>query len=80
MILIVVVILWRFVVALFDGKLDAVDLMAIEHHERQEKLNHIIKTIKESKDVRDITPLCCELEINLTSDEFAWILEQVKVS
>jgi uncharacterized protein (DUF2344 family) len=67
--------------ALFDGKLDAVDFMAIEYHEkkeRQEKLDYIVKAVLESnEDNFDITPLCRNLKIQLTPDEFNWILEQV---
>ena len=67
--------------ALFDGKLDAVDLMAIEHfekQERQEKLDYIVKAAREAEgDSFDITPLCHNLKIRLTPDEFNWILEQV---
>ena len=67
--------------ALFDGKLDAVDFMAIEYHgkkERQEKLDYIVRAVRESGgDSFDITPLCCNLKIKLTPDEFNWILEQV---
>lgn len=67
--------------ALFDGKLDAVDFMVIEHHEkqeRQEKLDYIVKAAREAEgDSFDITPLCRNLGIKLTTDEFNWILEQV---
>ena len=70
---------------LFDGKLDAVDLMAIEYQEiqkkqaRQDKLNYIVRAVKESdEDNIDITPLCNNLKIKLTPDEFNWILEQVE--
>lgn len=65
--------------ALFDGKLDAVDLMAIEYQERQEKLNYIVQAAREcDEDAFDITPLCRNLKIKLTPDEFNWILEQVQ--
>lgn len=67
--------------ALFDGKLDAVDLMAIEHYEkqeRQEKLDYIVRAARESNESNfDITPLCRNLKIKLTPDEFNWIVEQV---
>ena len=67
--------------ALFDGKLDAVDLMAIEYFEKQErqkKLEYIVKAAREAEgDSFDITPLCRNLKIKLTPDEFNWILEQV---
>ena len=68
--------------ALFDGKLDAIDLMAIEYEqqrkERKEKLNYIVRAVRESNDnTFDITPLCRNLDITLTADEFNWILEQV---
>lgn len=66
---------------LFDGRLDAVDLMAIDYQEkkeRQEKLDYIIRATREAKeDSFDITPLCRNLDIKLTPDEFNWILEQV---
>ena len=66
---------------LFDGKLDAVDLMAIEYYEekkRQEKLDYIVQAVLESDEENfDITPLCCNLKIKLTPAEFNWILEQV---
>ena len=67
--------------ALFDGKLDAVDLMAIEHfeqQERQEKLDYIVRAVRESdEEVVDINPICNNLKIKLTSDGLYWILEQV---
>ena len=67
--------------ALFDGKLDAVDLMAIEHYEkqeRQEKLDYIVRAARENNESNfDITPLCRNLKIKLTPDEFNWIVEQV---
>ena len=66
---------------LFDGKLDAVDLMAIKYYEakdRQEKLEYIVRAAREAEgDSFDITPLCRNLKIKLTPDEFNWILEQV---
>ena len=66
---------------LFDGKLDAVDLMAIEYQEkqeRQEKLDYIVRAAREAEgDSFDITPLCRNLKIKLTPDEFNWILEQI---
>jgi hypothetical protein len=64
-----------------DGKLDVVELMAIDHYEkqeRQEKLNYIVRAAREAEgDSFDITPLCRNLKIRLTPDEFNWILEQV---
>ncbi len=67
---------------LFDGKLDAIDLMAIEYYEkkeRQEKLDYIVRAAREAEgDSFDITPLCHNLKIKLTPDEFNWILEQVQ--
>ena len=68
--------------ALFDGKLDAVDLMAIDYQERkerQEKLNYIVRAARTSNiENFDITPLCRNLKIKLTPDEFNWILEQIQ--
>jgi hypothetical protein len=67
---------------LFDGKLDAIDLMAIDYQEkkeRQEKLEHIVWAIRTSNiENFDITPLCRNMKIKLTPDEFNWILEQVQ--
>lgn len=67
---------------LFDGKLDAIDLMAIEYYEekeRQEKLEYIVRAVRESdEEVVDINPICDNLKIRLTSDELYWILEQVQ--
>lgn len=67
---------------LFDGKLDVVDLMVIDYQEqkeRQEKLGYIVRAVRESDDESfDITPLCRNLKIQLTADEFNWILEQVQ--
>ena len=67
---------------LFDGKLDAVDLMAIDYQEekeRQEKLDYIVQAVRESdEEVVDINPICDNLKIRLTSDELYWILEQVQ--
>ena len=67
---------------LFDGKLDAIDLMAIEYQEkkeRQEKLDYIVRAARETEgDSFDIMPLCRNLKFRLTPDEFNWILEQVQ--
>ena len=67
---------------LFDGKLDAVDLMAIDYQEkqiRQDQLNRIVWAIRASNtETFDITPLCHKLKIKLTPDEFNWILEQIQ--
>ena len=67
---------------LFDGKLDAVDLMAIKHEEeklRQKKLEFLVHTIRECDEgTIDITPLCDNLGIELTAEEFNWIIEQVQ--
>ena len=64
-----------------DGKLDVVELMALNHfekQERQEKLDYIVQAAREAEgDSFDITPLCRNLKIKLTPDEFNWILEQV---
>jgi hypothetical protein len=64
-----------------DGKLDVVELMALDHYEkkaRQEKLDYIVRAAREAEgDSFDITPLCRNLKIKLTPDEFNWILEQV---
>lgn len=66
----------------FDGKLDAMDLMAIEHYEassRKKKLEYIVRAAREAEgDSFDITPLCSNLKIKLAPDEFNWILEQVQ--
>jgi hypothetical protein len=64
-----------------NGKLDVVELMAIDHYEkreRQEKLDYIVQTVLESDEENfDITSLCHSLKIRLTPAEFNWILEQV---
>lgn len=70
---------------LFDGKLDYVDLMVIDYmekqkkkKERQDKLNYIVRAAKEcGESTFNITPLCQNLHITLTADEFNWIVEQV---
>lgn len=68
--------------ALLDGKLDPIDLMAIDYCERQgrqEKLDYIVKAVQESGDSTfDITPLCYNLKIKLTPEEFNWIVEQTQ--
>ena len=38
---------------LFDGKLDAVDLMAIEHEQRQTDLRRVIKYIMKNYSIGD---------------------------
>ena len=67
---------------LFDGKLDAVDFIAIDYQEkkeRQEKLDYIVRAAREAEGGSfDITPLCRNLKIKLSPDEFNWILEQVQ--
>lgn len=63
---------------LFNGKLDAVDLMAIEHYERQEKLQTIVDYVRRSPETNvDISKLCIELDIRLTGEELDWIANQV---
>ena len=67
--------------ALFDGKLDAVDLMAIEYHEkkeRQEKLQAIVTYVRRSHETNvDISNICRELNIRLTGEEMEWIVNQI---
>ena len=68
---------------LFDGKLDAVDLMAIEHQEKQdrkEKLKIVVQWIKKQDTSSvDISDKCYELGLlPLKTGEFDWILKQVQ--
>ena len=63
---------------LFDGKLDAVDLMAIEYEERREKLQAIVNYVRRSPETNvDISGICKELDIRLTGDELDWIVSQI---
>jgi hypothetical protein len=63
---------------LFDGKLDAVDLMAIEYEERREKLQAIVTYVCRSPETNvDISGICKELDIKLTGAELDWIVSQV---
>ena len=63
---------------LFDGKLDAIDLMAIEHEERREKLLAIVDYVRRSPETNvDISGICQELDIRLTGAELDWIVSQV---
>ena len=63
---------------LFDGKLDAIDLMAIEHEERREKLLVIVDYVRRSPDACvDISEICQELGIYLTGAELDWIVSQI---
>ena len=63
---------------LFDGKLDAVDLMAIEYEERREKLLAIVDYVRRSPETNvDISEICQELDIRLTGSELDWIVSQV---
>ena len=63
---------------LFNGKLDAVDLMAIEHEERREKLLAIVDYVRRSPETNcDISEICQELGIYLTGAELDWIASQV---
>ena len=63
---------------LFDGKLDAVDLMAIEYQERREKLQTIVDYVRRSPETNvDISELCIELDIRLTGAELDWIANQI---
>ena len=62
----------------FDGKLDAVELMAIEYYERQEKLQAIVDYVRRSPETNvDISELCIELDIRLTGAELDWIANQI---
>ena len=62
----------------FDGKLDAVDLMAIEYYERQEKLQAIVDYVRRSPETNvDISGICKELDIRLTGAELDWIANQI---
>jgi hypothetical protein len=63
---------------LFDGKLDAVDLMAIEYEERREKLQAIVTYVRRSPETNvDISGICKELDIKLTGAELDWIVNQI---
>ena len=62
----------------FDGKLDAVDLMAIEYEERREKLQAIVTYVRRSPETNvDISEICKELDIRLTGSELDWIVSQI---
>ena len=63
---------------LFDGKLDSVDLMAIEYEERREKLQAIVTYVRRSPETNvDISGICKELDIYLTGEELEWIVNQI---
>jgi hypothetical protein len=63
---------------LFDGKLDAIDLMAIEYEKRREKLLTIVDYVRRSPETNvDISGICQELDIRLTGAELDWIASQV---
>lgn len=66
---------------LFGGESwGTMEFMIMDYEEqasRQEKLDYIVKTIKESDDMVGINGICYKLGITLTTDEFNWILEQV---
>ena len=63
---------------LFDGKLDAIDLMAIEYEERREKLQIIVDYVRRSPETNvDISGICKELDIRLTGSELDWIVSQI---
>ena len=63
---------------LFDGKLDVIDLMAIEHEERREKLLAIVDYVRRSPETNiNISEICQELNIKLTGAEFDWIVKQI---
>ena len=68
---------------LFDGKLDEVDLMAIDYQEKQdrkEKLKIVVQWIKkQDTSTVDISDKCYELGLQpLKAGEFNWILEQIQ--
>ena len=63
---------------MFNGKLDAIDLMAIEYEERREKLLIIVDYVRRSPETNvDISEICQELDIRLTSAELDWIANQI---
>lgn len=63
---------------LFDGKLDAIDLMAIEYEDRREKLQIIVDYVRRSPETNvDISEICKELDIKLTGSELDWIVSQI---
>ena len=66
----------------FNGKIDAMDLVAIEQYEKQERQKKLERIVREIQKCHynniDITPICNKLKIKLTPDEFNWILEQVQ--
>lgn len=63
---------------MFNGKLDAIDLMAIEYEERREKLLIIVDYVRRSSDACvDISEICQELDIYLTSAELDWVVSQI---
>lgn len=65
---------------LFDGKLDAVDLMAIDYcqEERKRKLEQIIDFVFEQDDMFvDIKEICDKLNIKPTTQELSWMQRQI---
>lgn len=65
--------------SLFDGKLDAVDFMAIEYEERQKKIDTIIKYVKNTNAATvDITNICIELDFKPTGEELEYISSKIK--
>lgn len=63
---------------MFNGKLDAIDLMAIEYEERREKLLIIVDYVRRSPETNvDISEICQELDIRLTGAELDWIANQI---
>ena len=60
------------------GRPDLLTLMAVDYEDRQEKLQAIVDYVQESTETNvDISNICKKLDIQLTRDEFNWIVEQV---
>ena len=61
------------------GGLGVVEMMALDYFSRREKMETIVKEVKASKEsCVNINPICKRLSIELTPEEFNWIVEQVK--
>lgn len=62
-----------------DGRLDPIDLMAIDHCERRKKLEKIVAAARASNEsVFDISDLCVQLKIKPTAAEFDWMMKQLR--
>lgn len=65
--------------ALLDGKLDAMDLMAIEYQEKEDKIRQVVEYVLSQPDESniDITEFCEEIGFKPSASDIQKIAQEV---